>query len=89
MAFDQREKAYLNNIKSSLTEEQWAQLIELTDAEEKAQLIASIVTAVIDTDLSSLNLSIANIDIEKAQRLDNLNQRISELTALKAKVQVL
>lgn len=84
MAFDQYEKSYLNNLKQTLSEDQWAAFLELTNAQKKTQLVNSI-----DQDIASLDSALLNLDIEKAQREANLTDKKTKLVNLKTKVQAL
>ncbi len=84
MAFDAYEKSYMNNLKQTLTEDQWEQFLGLPKPQQKTQLVNRI-----DQDIASLDQGLLNLDIQKAQRELQLNDQKTKLTALKTKVEAL
>lgn len=81
MAFDLYEKAYMNNLKSTLTEDQWEQYLGLTRAQQKTQL-----TNRIDTDIANIDIAIARLEADKIQRESALNEQKTRLNNLKTNV---
>lgn len=81
MAFDQYEKAYMDSIKKSLTEDQWEQYLGLTKLQQRNQL-----TNRIDNDIAAIDQALLQLDIEKQARSDDLNNQKTKLTNLKTKV---
>lgn len=83
MAFDVIAKAYLKNLKETLTEDQWASFLKLTNAQKKAQIIAAI-----DADIASLDASILDLENRKIAEEARLTARKDQLTLIKNQVTI-